>query len=79
MTKSNLLMKRLTRLDHPAEQVLQLRPGLTSTARIRFADILDALKEGRATKDDNLELQRLLVGSRMVHFSRSSDKGETPK
>ena len=79
MPSSEYLLKRLTRLNHPAECVLQPRPGLSETALIRLADILDALTEGRVAMEDDIELQGLLAHSRMVHFSKAEPWRETSK
>jgi hypothetical protein len=45
--------------------------GFSEMQRIRLADILDALNEDRAASEDDIELQRLLLDSRMVHVSRA--------
>src|SRR4051812_2271381 len=76
--RSRHLLEKLTRLNHPAEQEIVLREGLSETDRIRLADILDALKEDRAASEDEQEFHRLLVGSRSVHASRAPPPWREP-
>jgi len=68
----------LTRINHPAEQVLQLQEGLSDIERIRLADIFDALKEDRAASEDEEEFRRLLLGSHMVHVTRAPPPWREP-